>query len=59
MMEIINLNEFLTKEFKSCFVCGNINYCEFYIKEHLFRICAKCLKTEPVKNFLRMSENIE
>lgn len=42
--------------FKSCFVCGNKKYEEFYDEGNLYRICKKCLKKRKVKTFFRRGQ---
>jgi len=49
-LKVISLNEFMN-EFKSCFVCGDEKYCEFYSNDHIYRICSKCLKKKKIINF--------
>ena len=51
--KIIGLNEFLDIEFKVCFVCGDKKYNQFYFDDHIYRICAKCLKKRKVRSFFR------
>lgn len=51
MTVFISLNQFIDVEFKSCFVCGGKKYCEFYVNDHIYRICAKCLKKKKISNF--------
>ena len=53
MIKCISLNQFLDIEFKFCFVCSNKKYCQFYVKNYLFRLCTNCLRKKEVKSFLR------
>ena len=41
----------LVEQFKICFVCGNSKYREFYINDHLYRVCFNCLKKPNVREF--------
>ena len=49
----VSINEFLDIEFKLCFVCGNKKYCEFYVDDHLYRVCANCLKKQKTIQFFK------
>jgi len=49
----IKINEFLDIEFKLCFVCGNKKYSEFYVNNHLYRVCTKCLKKQKTIQFFK------
>ena len=50
-MEKFTINKFLGKEIKSCFVCGNKNYQRFFIEDHLYQVCTKCLRKDKVRLF--------
>ncbi len=50
-MEVVSLNQFLEKEIKLCFVCGSKKYQEFYINNHFYRVCKRCLKKKNVSTF--------
>jgi hypothetical protein len=53
MVEVINLNEFLRREFDFCWSCGKKEYKEAIVNGHFYRICRKCFETKPrLRKFL-------
>ena len=53
-MESITFQQFLNAEFRCCFVCGDLKYCQTKINGAIYRFCAKCLKKAKTKNFIRI-----
>ena len=47
-LPVITLNEFLCKEVRCCFKCGSKKYKDIMLKDHLFRLCKKCEKSQDV-----------
>lgn len=54
-MKVINLKGLFELEpiFFTCFRCGDKKYNEVVIEGNLYRICAKCMKSNKVKKFMK------
>lgn len=56
-IKVISINEFMSIEFKMCFVCGLKKYHQFYFNKYLYRVCFKCMKKNNVRKFFGIKKN--
>ena len=54
-LQVMNLNQFLEKEFRFCFRCGSKKYCQFEHHGHMYRLCYKCYKSKSMQKFFSIT----